>query len=87
MIFGLFCGSLQDIIGDEECMGSWFGLGAVGVTVGCLLLLKKRMRMDWREKALAFGEVDSEAFTQCVLVQSCVKVKPPTAEKVLKSKC
>lgn len=51
------------------------------------MLLKKRMRMDWREKALAFGEVDSEAFTQCVLVQSCVKVKPPTAEKVLKSNC
>lgn len=43
--------------------------------------------MDWREKALAFGEADSEAFTQCVPVQSCVKVKPPTAEKVLRSKC
>lgn len=35
MIFGLFCGSPLDIIGDGECMGSWFGLGAVGVTVGC----------------------------------------------------
>lgn len=35
MTFGLFCGSPLDIIGDGECMGSWFGLGAVRVTVGC----------------------------------------------------